>query len=246
MNGNMISVPASDGGAFRAYLTLPPNAPARGIVMVHEIFGLNRTIRKLGDMFTAKGYVVLAPDLFWRLAKNVELDYTDEDRPTARGLNRRFDYEAGVRDMTACVEMLRGMDVCNGSVVATGFCLGGNMAYLAAARCPVDAAVAYYGTDIQHFLGDVSRIDCPLILHIGEKDHTTPPDAIRSILAAVESNPNIVAHVYEGAPHAFCNIDRPDTFDPALAPIAHGRTFKLFSGTLAKRAAQSLPPAAQH
>ena len=195
--------------------------------MVHEIFGLNPTLRKMADMFAERGCVILAPDLFWRLADRAELTYSAEDRPIARGLNARFDYTTGVSDLSAAVRTLRSLPECTGRVGATGFCLGGNMAYLAAARCGVDFAVAYYGTNIQDFLPDAARIVCPTLLHIGEKDHTTPPEAIARIVETMKGNSNVEAHVYRDAPHAFCNVDRADTFRPSLAAEAHACTFRL-------------------
>src|SRR4029079_13934078 len=167
-----VEIEANDGRKFRGYLSLPVSRPAVGLVMVHEIFGLNATIRKLADMFAERGCVVLAPDLFWRLADRAEFTYSAEDRPIARGLNARFDYTSGVSDLSAAVRTLRAQPEFSGRVGATGFCLGGNMAYLAAARCGVDFAVAYYGTNIQDFLPDAVRIACPTLLHIGEMDHT--------------------------------------------------------------------------
>lgn len=222
-----IEVEADDGRKFRSYLAIPGSTPAVGLVMVHEIFGLNPTLRKMADMFAERGCVVLAPDLFWRLADNAELTYSAEDRPIARGLNARFDYVSGVSDFSAAVRTLRGLPECTGRVGATGFCLGGNMAYLAAARCGVDFAIAYYGTNIQDFLSDAAQIACPTLLHIGEKDHTTPPEAIAKIVETMKGNPSVTAHVYPNAPHAFCNVDRADFFRPSLAAEAHARTFAL-------------------
>jgi len=227
MSGTLIRIPAADGRTFRGYLAVPRAVAAVGLVMVHEIFGLNATIRKLADMFAARGLLVLAPDLFWRLAEDVELTYSDVDRPIARGLNARFDYEGGVADLSVAVEMLRRMPECNGRVGATGFCLGGNMAFLAAARCDVNFAIGYYGTNIQDFLAEAARIVCPTILHIGGKDHTTPPAVVARILDRVAPNQNVTPFVYEDAPHAFCNVDRADTFRPALAAEAHARSFAL-------------------
>ena len=230
MRQEWIEIESDDGRKFRSYLAVPASTPAVGLVMVHEIFGLNRTIRKLADMFAERGCLVLAPDLFWRLADCAELTYSAEDRPIARSLNAQFDYGSGVADLTATVRTLRERADCSGRVGATGFCLGGNMAYLAAARCGVDFAVAYYGTNIQDFLADAQKIACPTLLHIGEKDHTTPPEVIARIVDTMKDNPNVTAHVYPNAPHAFCNVDRTDTFQPSLAAEAHARTFALIDG----------------
>lgn len=221
---------ARDGGQFAAHRVAPAAVRAPGLLVVHEIFGVNPTIRKLARFFAENGFVALAPELFWRLEPGVALGYTDPERIKARGLNARFDYETGINDLQSTIDHLRRDPACDGRVLLTGFCFGGTMAYLGAARCTVDAAVAYYGTHIHVFSERAAEIRCPLILHIGEKDHTTPPEAIERILHAVAPNANITPYLYADTPHAFCNMDRPEYHRPETARLAHARTFNLFRG----------------
>jgi carboxymethylenebutenolidase len=103
------------------------------------------------------------------------------------------------------------------------------MAYLAAARCNIDAAAGYYGTRIQNFLDDAANIDRPLLLHFGAEDHTTPPEIRDSILGAVDGNDSITSYIYENAGHAFANPGRPETYMASVAEVANSRTIALFA-----------------
>ena len=229
MTGAIVQIPSSDNDAFDAYLTLPAGGSGTGVVMIPEIFGVNDGLRACADLFAAEGYAVLAPDIFWRLERNVQLDYGEASYKKAFALHHAFDYAQGVADMNDAIEWLRDQSVCSGKVCVTGYCLGGTMAYLAAARCKIDAASGYYGTRIQNFLGDAAAIDQPLILHFGAMDHTTPPDIRDPILEAIDDNSSITPYVYEEAGHAFANPGRPETYLESVAKLANARTFELFS-----------------
>jgi len=134
MNGDFVRVPSSDGDAFDACLCLPAGGRGPGVVMIPEIFGVNEGLRRCAELFAGAGYAVAAPDIFWRLERNVELDYGEAGYKKAFALHAAFDYEQGMADMNDAIEWLRGQPFCTGKVCATGFCLGGTMAYLAAAR----------------------------------------------------------------------------------------------------------------
>lgn len=228
-----VEVVAHDGGTFNAFLYLAPKLPASGLVMIPEIFGVNQPLRELAQRFADEGYVVLVPDIFWRLERNVDLGYDEISYKKAFAHHAAFDYNIGVKDMQSGIDALRARSECAGTVGVVGFCLGGTMAYLAAARCDAEAAVGYYGTRIQNFLDDAPRIERPLILHFGELDRTTPPDVMAQILPAIEPNPNITEYVYEGVGHAFANHRRADTYSEAATQKADERTFAFFNKRLA-------------
>lgn len=229
MTSDLIKIPSSDDDRFDAYLSLPPSGHGPGIVMIPEIFGVNDGLRQCADVFAAEGYAVVAPDIFWRLERNVRLDYDEASYKKAFALHHAFDYEQGMADMNDAIEWLRIQPFCTGHICATGFCLGGTMAYLAAARLNVDAAAGYYGTRIQNFLADAANINRPLLLHFGAKDHTTPPEIREPILAAIDGNANVSPFIYENAGHAFANPGRPETYLEDVAREAHRRTFALFA-----------------
>lgn len=223
-----VRIPTRDGNAFDAHLSLPPGNKGPGVVMIPEIFGVNEGIHRAADLFARQGYVVLALDIFWRMERNVELGYDEAGFEKAYALHAAFDYEQGVADMGDAVEHLRAMESCTGKVFVTGYCLGGTMSYLAAARLDVDGAAGYYGTRIHNFLDDGPRIDRPLMLHFGRHDHTTPPELLTPILEAIDGNANVTNFIYEDAGHAFANVMRDDTYISADAERANSRTFEFF------------------
>lgn len=225
MAGNWIKIAAPGGGSFEGYLSVPAAGSGPGLVMVQEIFGVNPSIRHLADLFAAQGYTVLAPDVFWRLEPRVELAFDEAAMKRAQELHKAFDYEQGVEDIGAAVRALRKQPQCKGPVAVSGYCLGGTFAYLAAARLPVDGAVAYYGTRIHNYLGEADKVRCPLLLHFGELDHAVPPEALAKIRAALEGKPNVRIYAYPGAKHAFANPMRPANYDAASAKLANERTF---------------------
>lgn len=223
-----VQVVARDGGTFDGFLYFAPTVPAPGIVMIPEIFGVNQPLRETARRFAEQGYVVLALDIFWRLERNIDLGYDELGYKKAFAYHAEFDYDVGVSDMQAGIDLLRMRPECSGTVGVVGFCLGGTMAYLAAARCDAQAAVGYYGTRIQNFLDDAPKIKRPLILHFGELDHTTPPEIMARILPAIEPNPHITKYVYEGAGHAFANHRRADTYREEVTRQADDQTFAFF------------------
>src|SRR5690348_17687307 len=149
MAGRYITVKAKDGGSFKAYLAAPEKGSGPGIVLLQEIFGINAYVREVADYYAEEGYVVLAPDLFWRLDQDVDLGYTEADWKKAFDYFQRFNVDQGVEDITAAVKTLRARPELAGKIGALGFCLGGKLAYLAAARSGVDVAVGYYGVGIE-------------------------------------------------------------------------------------------------
>ncbi len=123
--GRSIEIRAADGGAFAGYLSLPPAGSGPGLVILQEIFGVNEHIRAVADRYAEEGYVVLAPDLFWRLKPGLELGFTPDQVRTAREYGQRFDTDQGVKDIGAAIETLRAHPACKGKVGAIGYCMGG-------------------------------------------------------------------------------------------------------------------------
>lgn len=228
-----VSIPSHDNSHFDGFLYRPDKVPAPGIVMIPEIFGINTPLRETAARYAAEGFSVLLLDIFWRLRRGIELGYDQESYKEAFALHAAFDYPTAVTDVQSAITWLRGRPECNGRVGLVGFCLGGTMAYLAAARTDVDAAVGYYGTRIQLFLEDGPKIAKPLILHFGDRDHTTPPELLGKILTAVEGNENVESHVHPDVGHAFANHRRADTYDEAATKTADARTFAFFRKFLA-------------
>ncbi len=144
MSGKVVQVTGHDG-AFSAYLAMPSGQPKAGIVVIQEIFGVNAVMRDITDAYAAQGYAALCPDLFWRLEPGVQLtDKTEADWKRALELMGAFNVDKGIDDIDAGIDYLRALPSVN-KVGAVGFCLGGMLAFLTAARTDVDASVSYYG-----------------------------------------------------------------------------------------------------
>ncbi|MBY0523536.1 MAG: dienelactone hydrolase family protein [Gemmataceae bacterium] len=231
MAGKTIDIVATDGGRFTGYLALPEKGAGPGIVLIQEIFGVNAALRHTADLYAEEGYVVLAPDLFWRMQPNVDLAFDPESRKKAMDFNSRFDSDLGVIDIGASLTTLRARPECTGKVAVIGFCLGGRLAYLTAARLKVDAAIGFYGVNIDQHLGEAGKIACPLLLHFGSMDPLNPPDKVEKIRSAFTARPEVGIHVYTGADHGFYMPERASYHRPS-AWMAHSRTIALLRGVM--------------
>jgi carboxymethylenebutenolidase len=215
-------------GAMGGYLALPASGRGPGIVVIQEIFGVNKVMRDLTDGFAASGYIALCPDLFWRIEPGVQLtDKSDGEWKQAFALMNKFDPKAGVEDIQSTITHLRAMDGCTGKIGAVGYCLGGMLAYLTAARTNADASVGYYGVNIQTLLGEAANIKKPLMLHIAGKDQFVPLEAQKQIVDGLKPNSHVTIHTYPEMDHAFARVGGAH-YDHANAELANGRTAIFF------------------
>lgn len=224
-----ISIPAGDGGSFSAYVANPAGGgPAPGLVVIQEIFGVNKVMRDLCDGFAAQGWLAVCPDLFWRQEPGVQItDKTQEEWNRAFALMNGMDQNKAVDDLKATLAWLRQSPDCTGKAGSVGYCLGGRLAYMMAARSDSDANVSYYGVGLDGLTGEAASITKPLLMHIAEKDQFVPAEAREKVLAAVKGNPNVTAHVYPGVDHAFARAGGAH-FDAEAADLANGRTAAFF------------------
>lgn len=228
-----VTINAADGGTFSAYLAQPDQETAPGILVIQEIFGVNKVMRDLCDGFAAQGYVALCPDLFWRQEPGIDItDQSEAEWNQAFSLYQGFDEAAGVQDLIASLAFLREYPRCSGKVGSVGFCLGGKLAYLMATRSDADCSVGYYGVGIEDALDEAGKIDKPLMLHIAEKDQFCPPEAQSKIIAAIAMVPTATAHAYSGVDHAFARIGGAH-YDQEAAEAANSRTAAFFTENLA-------------
>lgn len=231
-----IEIQAADGsGAFSAYCATPAAGTGPGLVVIQEIFGVNRVMRDLCDGFAAEGYIAVSPDLFWRIEPGVQLtDKTQAEWDRAFELMGKFlpDFEKGVGDIQATIGHVRGMDGCTGKVGAVGYCLGGSLAYATACFTDSDASAGYYPVQIEDSLEHAAHIKSPLILHVAEKDGFCPPEAQEKIGAALAPNPKVTVYSYPGVDHAFARVGGQN-YDAAAAEAANRRTAELFRENLA-------------
>ena len=216
---------------FAGYLALPPAGTGPGLVLFQEIFGVNEHIRAVAEQWALDGFVVLAPDMFWRQAPRVELGYAGDDWQRAFALMQGYGAEQAEADVGAAVAALRARpEVGARRVGAMGFCMGGRLAYLAAATAGVDAAVPYYGGGIHAQLERVRSITCPMQFHYAGHDDHIPPEAVESVRAAFTGKPAEV-HVYAGSMHGFNCWARASYHAPSAA-LAHGRALQFLAGHL--------------
>ncbi|HEY3777339.1 MAG TPA: dienelactone hydrolase family protein [Rhizomicrobium sp.] len=226
MSGKEISIDTTDG-VFGGYLAAPATANGAGIVIIQEIFGINRFVRAVADQYASRGYFALAPDLFWRLEPGIVLDDRIEaEKNRAFSLFPKFNVDLGVKDIEAAIHHLRGTEKCT-KVGAVGYCLGGLLAYLAATRTDADASVGYYGVSIEEKLGEATNIKKPLMLHIAEKDRFVPAAAQKRIRDGLKGNPQVAIHLYPEMDHAFARVGG-ENYDPANAELANSRTANFF------------------
>ncbi|MCT2557867.1 dienelactone hydrolase family protein [Tsuneonella sp. YG55] len=219
-------------GTFPAYVARPDGAAKAAIIVIPEIFGVNAGIRAKCDAWARKGYHAAAPDIFWRFAEGEELDPdVPEQFDRAIANMGKFDADACIRDIEALIHWLERTQGC-GKVGLVGYCLGGRMAYLAATRTDIDAAVGYYGVMIDQMLGEAHAIANPLMLHIPTADHFVGPEAQARMHAGLDDHPKVTLHDYVGLDHGFAT-ESGNRRDEAGARLADSRTEAFFAEHLA-------------
>ena len=215
-------------GTFSAYVARPSGTPRAAIVVIQEIFGVNAGIRRKCDKLAEDGYLAVAPDLFWRLEPGIELDPDIEEQlQKAFGLFNEFDQDAGVRDIEATIRYARDQ-IGGGKVGAVGYCLGGRLAYMSAARTDVDASVGYYAVGIDNLLRESHAIAHPLMLHIPTADGFVLPEVQQAMHEGLDDHPKVTLHDYEGLDHGFATEFGNRRNDEA-ARLADTRTAEFFA-----------------
>lgn len=219
-----VQIPTLDGtAAIPAYVARPAGAAKAAIIVIPEIFGVNPGIRSKCEGWAAKGYLAVAPDLFWRFAPGVELDPDIEEQlQEAFGYFGQYDPTDGVYDIEATIHWIRRVAGV-ARVGCAGYCLGGRLAYMAAARTDIDASVGYYGVMIDQMLGESHAIANPLMLHIPTADHFVGPEAQAAIHAGLDDHPKVTLHDYPGLDHGFA-AEMGNRRDEAGATLADSRT----------------------
>ncbi len=211
--GEVVELEAADGHALSAYVSGRQDAAA-AIVVVQEIFGVNAHIRSVVDDYAAMGYLAIAPAMFDRAERGVDLEYTPEGLQTGLAIRTQIDWAKTPLDVAAAASRVGRPR----PTAVVGFCFGGGVAWLAANLIPIEAAVCYYGGQIHEFI-DVSP-QCPTMLHFGEIDDMIPLDDITAIGAA---HPDVEVYIYDGADHGF-NCDVRSSYHPSAAALAQQRT----------------------
>jgi carboxymethylenebutenolidase len=213
--GLNVELTAGDGHRLSAYLAEPPAKPCAGVVVIQEIFGVTRHIRAVADQYAAAGFLAVAPALFDRVERNVDVPYTDMAK--GFGYMQALNNDQVMLDVQAAIDRVRAA----GKVGVVGYCWGGTVAYLTAARSKIDAAVVYYGGGVDRYAAEKPR--APVMFHFGEKDTHIPLSAVEKMKTAY---PDGVYHLYT-AEHGFNCTDRA-SFEPASAKLALQRSLEFF------------------
>ena len=211
--GEFTTIMARDGHEFQAYLAAPTGKPRGAIVVLQEIFGVNSHIRAVTDSFASEGYTAIAPSLFDRVRRGIQLGYGPEDRQEAIGTTQQLKTEDTLKDVGAAIAVVKN----SGRVGVVGYCWGGRLAYLAACDLPVACAVVYYGKVVDQLDKQPKRL---VMYHFGTLDKSIPVSDTDKIKAA---HPEGVLYLYEGADHGF-NCDQRQSYNPDAAALARQRT----------------------
>ena len=216
--GNTINLTAADGHTFSAYVAGPADA-TKGIVVIQEIFGVNHHIRDMADRFAALGYAVVAPALFDRTDRGVELGYTQADVDAGRGLRMKLSDAQVMADVEAAAAHLAGK-----KLGIVGYCFGGTVSWWGSTRIKsLAAASCWYGGGIAGTKNE--SMNCPVQMHFGEKDASIPMTDVDAIRAA---QPKAESHVYMGAQHGF-GCDERGSFSAPDYALAQQRTVEFFA-----------------
>lgn len=223
-----ITITAKDGGTFPAYLAMPSRTPAPAVVVLQEVYGVNRFIKRITDYWASQGFIAAAPEVYWRMGSGIVLDpETPGHREKARAWGQELDVDKAVGDITAMVEQLRRLPECTGKVGTTGYCLGGKLAYLQGTRGTADCNVSYYGVGIEKLLGEAGKLKNPLMMHMGEIDSWTPPEVRKQLDGVLGGFAHVTSFVYANTDHAFAR-EGASSDVPKMREIANARTLEFF------------------
>jgi carboxymethylenebutenolidase len=220
-----VIVKAADGHELDVYVARPAGAPIAGLVVIQEIFGVNKHIRSVADGYARDGFLAVAPALFDRVEKGVELTYEGEDRQRAMALLQKMDVSTALQDVDAALAFVRQQTGRKAGVI--GYCYGGLLAWLSAARLHPDAAVGYYAGGIGNFAAESPK--APVQLHFGKLDTHIPAEQVAKVSAA---HPEVEIHWYQDAEHGF-NCEMRSAYHPASAALARSRALAFLKQHLA-------------
>ncbi len=218
--GQTITLTAEDGHELSAYRADPAGSPRGGLVVIQEIFGVNAHIRSVCDRFAETGYTAIAPAMFDRVERGVELDYDSEGIAKGREIRGSLDWDGPVRDVAAAAAAIADA----GKTGAIGYCWGGSVAWLAATRLGLPS-VSYYGGQIVEFLEET--LEVPVMLHFGSEDPVIPPEDVDKIRVA---RPDVPVFMYQ-AGHGF-SCDARASYNEESAKFALTRTLEFLAENL--------------
>ncbi|NQV81799.1 MAG: dienelactone hydrolase family protein [Alphaproteobacteria bacterium] len=227
-----VRIRTGDGADMGALFSPASAGPAPGIVVLQEIFGRTDFLRTRLELFNAHGYAAMAPDLYHRISPGAAFDYSGDDWTGAFAVRNRLDDDLAVDDVGASIAALRARPECTGKIVVVGYCLGGLLAFLSAARTEADANVCFHGVRLEQRLEVAKAINGPLQIHFAGRDKWAPPEIVARIKAALPEGGGIEYVEYPDADHGFTREGQP-VFDPIATAQAHAALFDFIERTVA-------------
>jgi len=222
-------------GPFDLTVWVPEAGHGPGLLLIQEIYGVSDYIEAVAEDLAALGYMVAAPDLFWRLKPGHKAAHDEQGLTESLELASHFDVEQGVADAEAALAHLAALPEVQGGLGVIGFCLGGSIAYFLAARTDVDAVVSFYGSAVPGSTEVLTQISAPIQFHFGGSDPYIPRDQVAQVEEAVRGSQNAEIHVEEQAGHAFHNRKAPMFHVPEAAASAWHRTEEFLARHLPTR-----------
>ncbi len=225
MTTQWINISKEDNKEFNGYLALPPAGKGPGLILLQEIWGVNEHIQAVAEQYAMAGFVVLAPDVYWRFGPHIGLNYDDKGNEAAFDYMNRLDKDQAVADIVRATDKLKSLPQVSGKTGVLGYCMGGMLSYRTAATTQIDAAVCYYGVGIANQLDQARNIHAPVMFHHGLRDALVPEAARADIMKHFSGHQNAVFYEYD-ADHGFNCWGRPAMYDQPSAAIAQGRTLE--------------------
>ncbi len=225
---------AAGDGSFDLTMWLPSSTPAPAILLIQEIFGVGEYIRAVGARLAEAGYVVGAPDLYWRFAPNWAPANDQAGMEASMAQAQQLDVYAAIADCAAAITHLAGLGEVTGRPGVVGFCLGGTLAWATASRAAPAACVSYYGSGVPGMLDLVDNVTCPTLFHFGADDPYIPAEGVEALSTRIAGRPNFTINV-ELAGHAFDNHTSEMFWNETAANAAWAKTMAFLGRELPVR-----------
>lgn len=221
-------VACGSDGAMDLHVVMPDSPPRAAILVVQEIFGVGTYIRAVAERLADAGYLVGAPDLFWRFAPNWESDHTEAGLNASLEKVQQLDFPSAIADCAAAVAHLRAQPGITSAPAVLGFCLGGTVAWAVAANAEPSCCVSYYGSGVPSMIGMIDQVSCPTLFHFGNNDPYIPNEGVDTVGAALAGRPGFLLNV-ENAGHAFDNHESAMFYNEGAANAAWAKTMSFLA-----------------
>ncbi|POF42434.1 hypothetical protein B0D71_13540 [Pseudomonas laurylsulfativorans] len=231
--GRWVAMSEGGGSDFSGYLCVPPSGRGPGLLLIQEIWGVNAHIRAMADAYAAEGFVVLAPDVFWRQQARIDLTYDDAGIELAYKHYNALDMYQACDDLGRAVEYLKGCEFVEGRLGVLGYCLGGTLAYSLAANEHLSAGVSYYGSGIGGMLNKTPRMAFPFLFHFAGDDHLIAMEEVTRLKPLLSATGDATFRIYEGQRHGFNCVER-NSYSMKAALLAKADTLRFLAQHLVR------------